>query len=941
MSPALLSAAVGLASLAGTLLVALVADRLLARRSADRGACWVRVLVLTTWPLVLALLGSWLLQPLAPEAWHQGWHALADLLTPGERLPHLLALLGPLALWLLVLIVVAFIPVRTPGAGRWLAGTLGSSDSRAWLFWVAGLPLGLLMAFATPGVLAPTVATDYPAALWSTTLAAVVTLLFIALGRADTRPRAASAPAPAPARPLPDWPDTLAAAGIGCEPLCQYPGRDPDPTPPPADLPARLAGRGVPAAVFAAVTGEDHRLLLTPAHCGQLEALAWHAGQQALAGNAVALVICPTEAAALRTALLPFLPDGDAAALLDTDTAPDSPAWLWLADARTLSDRLLPLFVANPALFARIGSVVWWDLHCYSGVLAANFWAITHRFDRLLTERRQPVRQLAWVRGAPQPETQLTPFLNLCLPRRFPASAQTAIDAAPVRPLALYLLEAAGAGGDPALAAARASLAAGWRTHLAAPAHLDAQALAHALDSQPGTGLEPDSASAAAYILEIDAEDVLALPDLIAQTGRALAAPSQAPARVQVGLLPAFGNPYVTSLLRRLREAPDLLARRTRRMVAAEPQPTIIARHLLLALHELPATRGALASTFREQQTGVVDATLRMLAERNQVQRREVRLLVEDQGLARLTVDQEYRSVLARDRAPPLTSVGSRLVDVYDPGASVVLRIDPERLTIDAYPFRVFTSDGQRWRVRQWESVPEIIGEGGSMRVLCQREDFPLRTWRVYSPSLTETRSLDGRTDVQILGRNLTRSLVTTTYAERLSGCLEYVQGADGRWQSREHLRLPAMLRGMPMPTSGLLLHIPSAVAAGHPLGLHSVAVALTHVFPVHVGVAVDAVAILAFKDQPLDDGTGWGLMIVDLYPGGIGLVPSLDEDPALLVRLLEDARDWLARCPCQSETGCEHCLQSPIAFSKMADPITMAVSRADALAVMERILRL
>ena len=41
------------------------------------------------------------------------------------------------------------------------------------------------------------------------------------------------------------------------------------------------------------------------------------------------------------------------------------------------------------------------------------------------------------------------------------------------------------------------------------------------------------------------------------------------------------------------------------------------------------------------------------------------------------------------------------------------------------------------------------------------------------------------------------------------------------------------------------------------------------------------------------------GLVILDLYPQGLGLIEALNDDDDLLRRLLEYTRDWLAECPC------------------------------------------
>jgi hypothetical protein len=147
------------------------------------------------------------------------------------------------------------------------------------------------------------------------------------------------------------------------------------------------------------------------------------------------------------------------------------------------------------------------------------------------------------------------------------------------------------------------------------------------------------------------------------------------------------------------------------------------------------------------------------------------------------------------------------------------------------------------------------------------------------------------------------------------------------------------MINSRAMTTTGLLLALPERIARDLPLALHSVAQALRHVFPVHVGVDEDAVAILALHDKALGHRRVWGIMIVDLYPGGIGLVQSMDEEPGFLVKLLALTRDWLAGCACGDDWGCEACLKSPLARSAIADNDALRLSRREALALLEQLL--
>src|SRR4029077_15134962 len=81
---------------------------------------------------------------------------------------------------------------------------------------------------------------------------------------------------------------------------------------------------------------------------------------------------------------------------------------------------------------------------------------------------------------------------------------------------------------------------------------------------------------------------------------------------------------------------------------------------------------------------------------------------------------------------------------------------------------------------------------------------------------------------------------------------------------------------------------------------------------PVHLGVEEDALEVVPLKgDVMVQKRRAYGVAIVDLYPGGIGLVDAISDDNAMLIQLFQAAEDWLENCPCQSD-GCPRCLLSP-----------------------------
>src|SRR6185312_13223576 len=107
---------------------------------------------------------------------------------------------------------------------------------------------------------------------------------------------------------------------------------------------------------------------------------------------------------------------------------------------------------------------------------------------------------------------------------------------------------------------------------------------------------------------------------------------------------------------------------------------------------------------------------------------------------------------------------------------------------------------------------------------------------------------------------------------------------------------------------------------AEEPIALASLAQALRHVLPVHLGVEGVVLEVVPLSGDSLQGIATFGLAVVDLYPGGIGLVDEVSDDSPFLLQLLEWTRDWLEACPCQSDQGCNLCLRSPAALAANSD---------------------
>ena len=98
---------------------------------------------------------------------------------------------------------------------------------------------------------------------------------------------------------------------------------------------------------------------------------------------------------------------------------------------------------------------------------------------------------------------------------------------------------------------------------------------------------------------------------------------------------------------------------------------------------------------------------------------------------------------------------------------------------------------------------------------------------------------------------------------------------------------------------------------------------------PVHLGVEEDALEVVTLSGEDIDGEETFGVAVVDLYPGGIGLIDAIHDDNTLLLHLLEWTRNWLAVCP-------EQALQTPAAQATNPD---QPPQRAAALKLLERIM--
>ena len=866
-------------------------------------------------------------------------------------------LLAPFAAWTALLLSGL---AEKPGdrqAGRWLAGGLGAGPSRKWvLVWTLPLASILVSTFRDLGISSDT----YPPAVWGTLGVLLISLIGVAFSSATP----SLPPEPAQAalshvepHALQPWPEALASRGIALRHLVSWPATPPsraaDETARP--LTARLQQLGAanvaPELVEAvdALLGDaarddgNSRLIFAPDHSGQAEVAALAADVVEQRFRAATLVITAGDPRPVATALKRWLPAGRRVAIFDAAGEIEPDILVTVTDAQTLSDTLLPKF-KNPMLLKRFGLIVWWQLDAYSGVLAANLWAISRRLYRLVNHSgRAEVRTLAFARDASHGDAQLGAFIRRLLPQPFARTAVVNVDPRFPRPVHLHLLESHAAffeRGDGRnvhekqrhlpLVAARVSAEEGWPTSLEVPNDIDEFEATAFLQLTAGERtlrriLVSDSSESGAEIRKIDAADVLSIAEIVSHGGRMSA--DGLPHHVGI---PLPTNPYAAYLLSTLATHEGRVST-SRRLVSASPQPEVMRRHLLLALDELPDTWSGLQKDFLWNEA-VIRRTLDEIANDGQLTRNAVRFL---DGRKDLKRDHEYKS----QRGPiaerrPLDTVGAALVDVRDTAgaqerdAGIRMQVDPERLTIQAYPLRVFVKNGRRYRIHEWHSI-EDTKERGFLR--CDRENIHSFTWRVRHASVFGIEPDRPPVAFGRQQRAATRTTASLHYEERVYGVLPLVPNLTTGIAPDPVPQLFARPITQSFATRALMVRFP-----GEPeeAALCSVAQALRDVLPVHLGVEEDALEVVPLVNETVKNRQVFGIAIVDLYPRGIGLVEEIADDDGFLLRLFERSCAWLSACPCQSEQGCARCLRSPAALAASEQK----ASRAAALQLLRKI---
>ncbi|MFL6244781.1 MAG: Zn-binding domain-containing protein [Thermoanaerobaculia bacterium] len=937
-----------------------IADRAAALRrrpGGDRGDFWARLVSRVCLLLALPILASGAFA-VFPDLWRSGWHLQFDLTGfRGWPLPfcYRMALLLPFAAWTALLFYGL---AERPGdrdTGRWLAGAIGAGGSRLWLL-VAAFPLLVILLAARSDLGGG--AGAYPGATWGMVAVLLLSLIGAAFS-AGADVVEATAPTPrseTAARPLQLWPEALKARGITTRHLATWPA-----SAPPrrvrhtsAHLEARLCRQGANAVapelietieelLAGGVTEESRsRVVFGPDNCGEVEAVALAAELLNQRFHATTLIVTAGDPRPVAAQFARWLP-GRRVIPIASPADVETNASVMVADAQMLSDVLLPKF-KNPLLVKRFGLVVWWHLEAYTGVLAANLWAISRRLHRLLRATGRPdVRTLAFVRSTAHGDAQTQAFVRSLLPHSLPVTSEVHVEPRMPRPVHLHVLEShetffkRGEGRNVqernrhlSLVAAKVSVEEGWPTALELPPDIDDAECAAFLQLPVGDvllrdALQPDAALAGAEVRKVRESDVLSLVEIVGQGGRAAA--HGLPHHVGLSL-PT--NPYVAHVLSTLTTNGGTF-HSSRRLVPAVAHPSVMRRHLLLALDEHPDTWSGLLRNFLWNED-LVRATLEQISREGKLTRKEVRFLDERGELRR---EHEYKSQRpSAGERRPLDTIGTSLIDVRDPSAGdeadegVRMRVDPERLTIQAYPNRIFVRNGRRYRIREWSSVQNAIAAGW---LACDRDELYSLTWRLHHASVYSIEPTTAPVGIGEQRKLLTRFAASLRYTEEITGSFRLTPDLTGgaAREARHELARPIE---QSFATRALVLRFPDAEDE---VAVSSLASALRHVLPVHLGIEEDAIAVVPLVDVIVQRRPISGLAIVDLYPRGIGLVDAISDDDAFLLQLLEWTHGWLATCACQSEQGCERCVQSRVALALNGDS---APSRGAALRLLRQV---
>ncbi|MBL8213828.1 MAG: hypothetical protein JNK87_24130 [Bryobacterales bacterium] len=745
-----------------------------------------------------------------------------------------------------------------------LCGGTGFANRRRWIGGFAAV-LAIPLVFTVGG------SDVHQAALWIATLLQFATLLLTAMSVASDEqlvPLRKDSRLSTPTNPtIGSWPELMQTAGITLDPLPALAPVFDDSEP---LIPAEMAAAVTRLAACGPMDPESDlvAMILAAPGLGQEDALALAITSILERFEERIVVVTPDDPDSLTAALTRRLGGSVQVAVVDPNSTWNG-ANVWVVEASVLSGYLLDTLRTDSnqvhrqdlPLLSQVGMIVWWDIHKYSGVRAANLWAITRRFHRLVSVGgRSGVRTLLF--GTPPSEAadRASAFYAHLFPMSIPQERQIRIKPKPARRVESYISR------NSASATVEVSVRTGWATRAACADPL-AQASLHAtLDPNIAQSLTNSPSQADATVLIAAPSQIPTLSDSLMAMGRYC----HAELPHYVAVIPPR-NPYVDYLLAQYKEHQRLPARRL--LVGAEGHPALIARHAQRALLDYPDTRAGLRAIFRwDDET--LSNTLRELLEEGNLHREPVRFL---DGNQRLQRDFLYFNQRPDRTGQSLDTISSQLREVREVVSGLELpklEVEPKRAIIDAYPQKVLLYKGLRYSIREWQ---------GNM-IPCERVDEDVQTWRGRTSRFDRL----SRETTPVAMRGVRRYSVSGTYREELHEVISLVNGS---------LRRSAFDHPLVTEFQTRALFLETAREADEDV-LQLLALVLRCITPVHVAVDESHLEVLPVVSERLPgDGFVSGVAFVDLMPGGIGLTEAFHQDESLIRFLLDQAIAWLLDC--------------------------------------------